>query len=342
MTKTAVFAVSRPGQWVSTLTPLLSTHTNTDNDLAYDADKHSYSWHKQTPPPPTSVSISLTHWRTLVALRRDWGRCVPLNMHRRLSEDHTGMLAHIDKDPPLHFSNTECVLYFCMCVWHSEREHPLHVVRATLLSNMFSCCSIVLAYITQKPAVCCVSMSLPVQQFVLHIPRHHHIVRGMMLIGLKVWKSPLFYPWGSLPKMHTHIHLCPEESASADTRPHEILVLGVMFSMLHKIQSPKVPCSHYRATVHDFLTVSGSVWCFYKWLFTCCSNHSLNRSCECLRTGKYYLCYMLFNCYYLFSYFSFSCKQDVLSSPPPNPPAPTPSTPCHMTLCDTIQGFQQT
>jgi len=50
----------------------------------------------------------------------------------------------------------------------------------------------VLAYITQKSAVCYVSMSLPVQQFVLHIPRHHHIVRGMMLIGLKVWKSPLF------------------------------------------------------------------------------------------------------------------------------------------------------
>ena len=103
---------------------------------------------------------------------------------------------------------------------------------------MLSCCAIVLAYITQKPAVCYASMSLPVQQFVLHIPRHHHIVRGMMLIGLKVWKSPLFRPGGSLAKMYTRIHLCLEESASADTRPHEILVLGAMFCMLEKIQSP--------------------------------------------------------------------------------------------------------
>lgn len=41
---------------------------------------------------------------------------------------------------------------------------------------MFSCCAT--AYITQKPAVCFVSMSLPVQQFVLHIPRLHYIFRG--------------------------------------------------------------------------------------------------------------------------------------------------------------------
>lgn len=182
---------------------------------------HIPDTNKHPPFPTTSSCVSLTHWRTLVSLRRDWGRCVPLNMHRRLSEDHTGMLAYIDINSPLYFSNIECVLYLAMYVWHSEREHPLHVVRSTQLSNMFSCSAIVLAYITQKPAVCFVAMSLPVQQFVLHIPRHHHIVRGMMLIGLKVWKSPLFYPWGSLPKMYMHIHihiqLFLEESASTDT-----------------------------------------------------------------------------------------------------------------------------
>lgn len=105
------------------------------------------------------------------------------------------MLAHIDKDSPLYFSNTVCVccVHVCVYVRHSEREYQLQAGSA-LLSNMFSCCAIVLAYITQKSAVCYASVSLPVQQFVLHIPRHHHIVRGIMLIGLKVWKSPLYSP----------------------------------------------------------------------------------------------------------------------------------------------------
>lgn len=53
MTNAAVFALSRPGQWVSTL----PTHFNT-KILAFDADKYSYSWHQQRPLPYLSVS----HW----------------------------------------------------------------------------------------------------------------------------------------------------------------------------------------------------------------------------------------------------------------------------------------
>lgn len=149
-----------------------------------------------------TTSISMTHWRTLVALRRDWGVCVPLNMQRQLSEDHSGTLRQ--RTTPLLQQESVYNVYVSV----TQSQHPLHVVRSTILINMLPCCAIVLAYITQKPAVCYASMSLPVQQFVLHIPRHHHIVRGMMLIGLKVWKSPLFNHWDSLSKTHTFIYTC--------------------------------------------------------------------------------------------------------------------------------------
>ena len=57
-------------------------------------------------------------------------------------------------------------------------------------------------------------MSLPVQQFLLHIPRHHHIVKGMIFIGLKVWKSPLFQIDTHTDKTHIHklLSLSLEES----------------------------------------------------------------------------------------------------------------------------------
>ncbi len=199
-------------------------------------------------------------------------------------------------------------MYMRLC--DTVREHRLHA-GSTLLSNMFFCCAVVLAYITQKPAVCYVPMSLPVQQFVLHIPRHHHIVRGMMLIGLNVWKSPLYHPWGSLPQMYTHtpipIHiLVLEETASADTRPHEILVVGVMFSMSG---SPEVPhrqhCNHHKATVQNF-------WLFLVYFCPLTTNFSpvaetthWTVSCECPRKREV-LSLLHALKLFLFSYFPFS------------------------------------
>lgn len=175
---------------------------------------------------------------------------------------------------------------------------PSRRVRSTRLSNMFSCCAMVLAYVTQKPAVCYVSMSLPVQQFVLHIPRHHRIVRGMMLIGLKVWKSPLFYPWGSLSKTHTFMYTCTCAWRKQHQQTHDPMK---SWSGKKRKQSPKVPysccCSHHTANVYHFLTASCSAWHRYKWLFTCCSNHLLNISCDCRQTGKCYLCDMFLNYY---------------------------------------------
>lgn len=133
-----------------------------------DTNKHHH------PPLPTSISISLTHWQRLVALRRDWGRCVPLNMHRRLSEDDTGMLAYIEKDSPLYFRNTEYLPNLCICLWHSMTEHPLHLVSSTLFQHVLLLCHSASLHYPQACCLLCIHVTSCSTVCVTHslIPSH--------------------------------------------------------------------------------------------------------------------------------------------------------------------------
>lgn len=120
-------------------------------------------------------------------------------------------------------------------------------------SKEYSCCATVLAYITRRPAVCYASMSLPVQQLVLHIPRFHHTVRGVMLIGLKVWKSPLSYPLAlSLKCTHTGVL-----SISRHKTPfHPAFGGHIQYCRKQSTEDPySQSSSHYQATVFHLLTV---------------------------------------------------------------------------------------
>lgn len=200
---------------------------------------------------------------------------------------------------------------------------------------MFSCCAIALAYITQNPAVCYASMSLPVQQFVLHIPRLHHIVRGMMLIGLKVWKSPLFYPRGSLSLKCTHTitYTCASRNQHQETQ----------YSMKSWFWRQCSVCDQKIQNVPKWITVYTVVkyvtlfHCFRfsvdtKWLFTCCRKHKLctseKRDVQCVLHALH--------SFFLTIYYSVGGKQDVFSISPLPPPH---LTPCHMTLKWHHSGF---
>lgn len=181
-------------------------------------------------------------------------------------------VAQTDKEPPLYFSKRVCTMFVYVSV--TQSQHPLHVVRSTIIINMLSCCAKVAAYITQKPSVCYASMSLPVQQFVLHIPRHHHIVRGMMLIGLKVWKSPLFSHRDSLSKTHTFIYTCAWKNQHQQKHQTH---WNCGFSEKEVIKCLTV-CHHsYNTIQYHCLTVILSLcWPFYTLFFI---HLTVNRMC---------------------------------------------------------------
>lgn len=115
----------------------------------------------QTPPPPSLQPLPLTHWCTLVALRRDWGRCVPLNMHRRLSEDHSG--THRKRPSPL--LQQERLFCVCVCVCdtvtastpcskeHYANQHVFLLFHRVSLHYPEACCLLCI-HVTSCSTVC--------------------------------------------------------------------------------------------------------------------------------------------------------------------------------------------